>query len=140
LVDHSAKEFASGDMHNNTAESFNPLLQQAKQGIFQYMSQKHLPRYLNEIGFRWVHRVPKKIITKNRRYKTVRVALPVIDMLCFLLPHAVGDQLRRTPIAVFESQLQTLPVANNPFFDHSFEIQLSQISDTRGTTTNTERR
>ena len=95
-VTHSAKEFARGDVHNNTAESFNSLLERAKQGIFHFMSQKHLPRYLNEIGFRWAHRVPKKIVTKHRRHKTVMVALPVIDMLCSLLTHAVGRQLRRT--------------------------------------------
>jgi hypothetical protein len=51
-VNHSAKEFARGDVHNNTAESFNSLLERAKQGVFHFMSQKHLLRYLNEIGFR----------------------------------------------------------------------------------------
>lgn len=94
-VNHSEKEFARGNVHNNTAESFNSLLERAKQGIFHYMSQKHLPRYLNEIGFRWIHRVPKRIVTKNRKRKTVMVALPVIDMLCSLLTHAIGRQLRR---------------------------------------------
>ena len=83
-------------MHNNTAESFNSLLERAKQGIFHYMSQKHLPRYLNEIGFRWAHREPKEIVTKHRKRKTVMVALPVMDMLWSLLTHAVGIQLRRT--------------------------------------------
>ena len=95
-VTHSAREYARGDVHNNTAESFNSLLERAKQGIFNFMSQKHLSRYLNEIGFRCAHRVPKKIVTKHRRQKTVLVALPVIDMLCSLLTHAVGRQLRRT--------------------------------------------
>jgi hypothetical protein len=60
------------------------------------MSQKHLPRFLNEIGFRWAHRVPKEMVTKHRRQKTVMVALPVMDMLWSLLTHAVGKQLRRT--------------------------------------------
>ena len=63
------------------------LLERAKQGIFHYMSQKYLMLYLNEIGFRWAHREPKKILTKYRRHKTVMVALPVIDMLCSLLTH-----------------------------------------------------
>ncbi|CAB1083331.1 ISSpo8, transposase, partial [Olavius algarvensis Delta 1 endosymbiont] len=54
-VNHSAKEYARGDVHNNTAESFNSTLERAKQGVFHYMSSKHLPRYLNEIGFRWDH-------------------------------------------------------------------------------------
>jgi hypothetical protein len=95
-VNHSAKEFARGDVHNNTAESFNSLLERAKQGVFHYMSQKHLSRYLNEIGFRWAHRVPKKTVTKNRRSKIVMVAMPVTDMLSSLLTHATGNQLRRT--------------------------------------------
>jgi hypothetical protein len=57
-VKHSVKEFVRGDVHNNTAVSFNSLQERANQGIFHHMSQKHLPRYLNEIGFRSAHRVP----------------------------------------------------------------------------------
>ena len=53
-------------------------------------------RYLNEIGFRSAHREAKKIVTKHRRHKTVMVALPVIDMLWYLLTHVVRRQLRRT--------------------------------------------
>ena len=106
-VNHSAKEFARGDVHNNTAESFNSLLERAKQGVFHYMSQKHLSRYLNEIGFRWAQRTPKTIVTKRRRRKTVMVALPVIDMLHTLLTHAVGRQLRRTAIGGVR-----VPIAN----------------------------
>ena len=109
-VNHSEKEYARGEVHNNTAESFNSLLERAKQGVFHFMSPTHLPRYLNEIGFRWAHRVPKEIVTKHRRRKTVMVALPVMDMLWSLLTHAVGKQLRRTthggvrvPIANFSS-------------------------------------
>lgn len=66
-VNHSEKEFARCDLHNNTAESFNSLLERAKQDVFHLMSQKHLPRYLNEIGYRWAHHVPKEIVTKRRR-------------------------------------------------------------------------
>ena len=32
-VNHSAKEFARGDIHNNTAESFSSIVERAKQGI-----------------------------------------------------------------------------------------------------------
>jgi thermostable 8-oxoguanine DNA glycosylase len=86
-------------IRNNTAESFNSLLERAKQGVFHYMSQKHLSRYLNEIGFRWAQRTSKTIVTKGRRRKTDMVALPVMDMLHTLLTHAVGRQLRRTAIS-----------------------------------------
>ena len=95
-VNHSAKEFVRGDVHNNTAESLGSLLERAKQGVFHYMSKKHLPRYLNEIGFRWEHRTPAGIVTKHGKQKIVMVALPVIDMLGSLLTQAVGRQLRRT--------------------------------------------
>jgi transposase-like protein len=95
-VNHSSKEFARGDVHNNTAESFASLLERAKQGVFHYMSNKHLPRYLNEIDFRWDHRTPAATVTKHGKRKIVMVALPVIDMLVSLLTQAVGRQLRRT--------------------------------------------
>jgi hypothetical protein len=72
------------------------LLERAKQGVGHFMSQKYLPRYLNEIGFRWAHRLSIEIVTKHPRRKTVMVALPVMDMLWSLLTHAVGKQLRRT--------------------------------------------
>jgi len=95
-VNHGAKEFARGDVHNNTAESFNALLERAKQGVFHYMSQKHLQRYLDEIGFRWVHRVPTEKVTKKGPKKTIMVSLPVIELLGSLVDKAIGRQLRRT--------------------------------------------
>ncbi len=64
-VNHLNKEYARGDVHNNTAESFNAILERAKQGVFHYMSKQHLKRYLDEIGFRWNHRVPVR--KKKRR-------------------------------------------------------------------------
>ena len=95
-VNHGAKEFARGDVHNNTAESFNSLVERAKYGIYHYMSQKHLQRYLDEIGFRWSHRTPEEKVTKKGKIKTVMVSLPVMQLLFALLEKAVGRQLRRT--------------------------------------------
>lgn len=95
-VNHSAKEFARGDVHNNTAESFNSVLERAKQGVFHYMSKKHLQRYLDEIGFRWAHRIPTVKVTKHRKKKIIMVSLPVMELLGSLLNKAVGRQLRRT--------------------------------------------
>ena len=95
-VKHSMKEFARGDVHNNTAESFNSLLERAKMGVFHHLSKKHLTRYLNEIGFRWDHRVPKEKVTKSGIKKTVMVPIPLMDRLQSLLTRAFGRQLRRT--------------------------------------------
>jgi hypothetical protein len=60
------------------------------------MSKKHLPRYLNEIGFRWDHRVPVEKVTKKGKTKIKMIAIPVIDRLQSLLSRAWGRQLRRS--------------------------------------------
>ena len=95
-VNHSAKEYARGNVHNNTAESFNSTLERAKQGVFHYMSKQHLQRYLNEIGFRWDHRMPVKKKTKKGARKIKMVPWPVIQMLGSLVSRAIGKQNRRT--------------------------------------------
>ena len=96
-VNHRNKEYARGDIHNNTAESFGAILERAKQGVFHYLSPKHLSRYLHEIGFRWDHRIPELKLTKNGDLKLVMKPMPVRDMLQSLLSQATGRQLRRSP-------------------------------------------
>ncbi len=95
-VNHSNKEYARGDIHNNTAESFSAILERAKQGVFHYLSKKHLSRYLHEIGFRWDHRIPELKLTRSGQLKIVKTPMPVIKMLQSLLYHASGRQLRRS--------------------------------------------
>ena len=68
-VNHLRKQYVDGNTHTNTAESFGALLERAKLGVFHYMSSKHLSRYLNEIGFRWDHRIPEVKITKKETKK-----------------------------------------------------------------------
>jgi thermostable 8-oxoguanine DNA glycosylase len=70
-VNHQRKEYSRGDTHNNTAESFNAMLERAKQGVFHYLSKKHLSRYLHEIGFRWNQREPELKVTKKGEFKIV---------------------------------------------------------------------
>ena len=79
-VNHSHKEYARADAHNNTAESFSAILERAKQGVFHYLSKEHLYRYLHEIGFRWNHRVPKLKVTKSGDIKIVMRAMPVVKV------------------------------------------------------------
>jgi len=92
----SQKEYARGEAHNNTAESFNANLERAKLGVFHYMSKKHLARYLHEACFRWNHRIEELKMNKKGVLKIVMKPMPVIDMLTSLLSRAPGCQLRRT--------------------------------------------
>jgi hypothetical protein len=96
LINHSSKEFVRDDVHINTTESFGALLERAKQGVYHYLSETHLSRYLNEISFRWNHRVPDKEIVKNGKKKIKYKPMPVMDMVCSILHEAVGRQIRRS--------------------------------------------
>ena len=95
-VNHQGKEYSRGDTHNNTAESFNAMLERAKQGVFHYLSKKHLSRYLHEIGFRWNQREPELKVTKKGELKIVMKRLSALIMLKSLLVHAPGRQIRRS--------------------------------------------
>ena len=95
-VNHQNREYSRGDIHNNTAESFNAMLERAKQGVYHYLSKKHLSRYLHEVGFRWNHREPELKITKKKKLKIVMKRLPVLTMIKSLLMHAPGRQVRRS--------------------------------------------
>jgi hypothetical protein len=95
-VNHMDKEYSRGDTHNNTAESFNAMLERAKHGVFHYLSKKHLSRYLHEIGFRWNQREPELKVTKKGKLKIVMKRLPALTMLKSLLVHAPGRQIRRS--------------------------------------------
>jgi transposase-like protein len=55
-VDHGTGEYARGDAHVNTAESFFALLKRGIVGSFHHVSPEHLHRYCDEFSFRWDHR------------------------------------------------------------------------------------
>lgn len=59
-VNHSAGVYTRHEddltVHVNTAEAVHSLLRRAVQGVFHWISSKHLDRYLTEIGFRWSRR------------------------------------------------------------------------------------
>lgn len=95
-VNHLRRQYVKGDIHTNTAESFGSVLERAKQGVFHYMSRKHLFRYLNEIGFRWDHRIPGIKVTKNGVKKKYMKPMPFMIMLRSLLSQCIGRQVRRT--------------------------------------------
>ena len=55
-VKHSNEEYARGDAHCNTAESYFALLKRGIHGAFHHVSKKYLQRYCDEFAFRWNHR------------------------------------------------------------------------------------
>jgi len=72
------------------------MLERTKLGVFHYMSNKHLSRYLNEIGFRWDHRIPEIKITKSGKKKKYMRPMPFMARLVSLLSRCAGRQVRRT--------------------------------------------
>jgi transposase-like protein len=55
-VNHSRKEYARGDVHVNTCESFFALLKRGLHGTFHSVSPKHLHRYVSEFEYRYTTR------------------------------------------------------------------------------------
>jgi hypothetical protein len=56
IVTHSAGEYARGDAHVNSAESYFALLKRGVMGSFHHISKEHLDRYCDEFSFRWDYR------------------------------------------------------------------------------------
>jgi len=55
-VNHSAGEYANGDISTNTVESYFSLLKRGVVGVFHHVSKKHLHRYCDEFACRWNNR------------------------------------------------------------------------------------
>ena len=93
-VYHMAKAYARDNVHINTAESFNAMLERVKTGVFHHMSPQHLGRYLTELSFRWTNRDPKEVVTKTGKKKTIWKPKPIMEQLTSLLAYACDMQLR----------------------------------------------
>jgi transposase-like protein len=65
-VNHSAKEYAYGDVTTNTAESSFAILKRGLYGTFHHVSEAHLQRYATEFDFRWNHRAKMGFNDKQR--------------------------------------------------------------------------
>jgi hypothetical protein len=52
-VNHSAKEYVRGEWHTNTIEGFWSMVNRTVSGTHIWVSEKHLPKYLGEIEYRW---------------------------------------------------------------------------------------
>jgi len=58
-VNHSKDEYVrlGGFVHVNTAESFHAIIKRQMYGTHHAVSEHHLQRYINEIAFKWNHRI-----------------------------------------------------------------------------------
>ena len=56
-VNHSAKEYARGDVTTNSVEGYFSIFKRGMRGVYQHCKEKHLHRYLAEYDFRFNHRV-----------------------------------------------------------------------------------
>ena len=56
-VNHTAKEYARGDVTTNTVEASFSLLKRGLIGTFHHVGEQHLQRYVTEFDFRWNNRV-----------------------------------------------------------------------------------
>lgn len=52
-VNHSAGEYARGQVHSNTVEGFFSILKRGIYGVYQHVSPQHLSRYLDEFDYRY---------------------------------------------------------------------------------------
>src|SRR5271163_2328865 len=55
-VNHFNKEYARGDVHVNTLESYFNIFKRGLIGTFHHVGEQHLQRYADEFGFRYNHR------------------------------------------------------------------------------------
>lgn len=93
-VNHSAKEYARGNVHTNTAEGFNLFIRRAKMGVWHKWDEEHIPRYLSELQFHWDHR-PKLDRVVGVRHNQVR-ATSAIRKMREMFARCDGRQLRRS--------------------------------------------
>ncbi len=68
-VNHSAKEYARGDVTTNTVGGYFPIFKRGMRGVYQHCAEKHLHRYLAEFDFRYNTR---KITDMERTVAAVR--------------------------------------------------------------------
>lgn len=52
-INHSAKEYARGDVTTNSVEGFFSIFKRGMKGIYQHCGEAHLQRYLAEFDFRY---------------------------------------------------------------------------------------
>lgn len=90
--------------HINTVEAVNAVVHRALIGVYHRPGRRHLQRYLDEIIWRWNHRVPAAKVRKRKsasglpstETRILWKPIPVVNQMRGLLRGAVGRQLRCT--------------------------------------------
>ncbi|WP_425375514.1 transposase [Rhizobium azibense] len=96
-VTHRDHEYAAGEVHSNTAENLASVLKRAQLGVFHFLSQRHLQRYIDEIIFRMNQReIKRRAYRKGGRVSLELSYLSFEEQLKNLLKRAVGRQIRRS--------------------------------------------
>jgi transposase-like protein len=56
-INHSAKEYARGDVTTNSVEGYFSIFKRGMKGVYQHCGERHLHRYLSEYDFRYNNRI-----------------------------------------------------------------------------------
>jgi transposase-like protein len=67
-------EYVRGEVHTNTAENFFSILKRGIDGVYQHVSEAHLPRYLAEFNFRYNNRIANGVSDAERTVIALRGA------------------------------------------------------------------
>jgi transposase-like protein len=71
-VIHSIGEYVRGDAHTNTIEGYFSILKRGIYGVYHYVNQIHLKRYLAEFDFRYNERIALGVDDTERTTRTLR--------------------------------------------------------------------
>jgi transposase-like protein len=84
-VNHSAKEYARGDVTTNSVEGYFSIFKRGMKGVYQHCGEKHLHRYLAEFDFRFNNRVALGVNDGERAALAIKGAAG--KRLTYRLPH-----------------------------------------------------
>jgi transposase-like protein len=71
-VNHSAKEYARGDVTTNTVEGFFSIFKRGMTGVYQHCGEQHLQRYLDEFDFRYSNRAALGVDDSERTRRAIK--------------------------------------------------------------------
>jgi transposase-like protein len=73
-INHTNREYVRGDVHTNTVEGYFSILKRGIYGIYHYVSEAHLKRYLCEFDFRYNNRIALGVDDTERAANAVKGA------------------------------------------------------------------